>query len=39
MDAATLRQLMIEQGMDKAMLDKISDAELMKSFEETLNSQ
>jgi hypothetical protein len=39
MDAATLRKLMIEQGMDKAALDKISDADLMKSFEETLNSQ
>lgn len=37
MDAATLRQLLIEKGMDKTMLDKISDEDLMKSFNEALN--
>lgn len=36
MDAATLRQLMIDQGMKKADLDKISDEQLMKSFKEVL---
>jgi hypothetical protein len=35
-DAAALRQLLIQQGIDKAVLDKISDADLMASFEETL---
>jgi len=37
MDVATLRQLLLDKGMDQAMLDKISDEELMKSFEEILN--
>lgn len=36
-DAASLRALLLEQGMDKATLDKISDADLLKSFQETLN--
>jgi len=35
-DAASLRQLLIEAGMDKADLDQISDSELMQSFNETL---
>lgn len=36
MDVATLRQMLLDQGMDKATLDKISDADLMKSFQEVL---
>lgn len=36
-DAASLRQLLIQAGMDKAILDKISDTELMKSYGETFN--
>jgi len=39
LDAASLRQLLLQQGMDKATLDKISDADLLKSFQETLNGQ
>jgi len=39
LDAASLRQMLIEKGMDKATLDKISDADLLKSFQETLNGQ
>jgi len=35
-DAATLRQLLIANGMDKTMLDKISDQELMKSYQQML---
>ncbi len=38
-DAVSLRQLLLEQGMDKAILDKISDADLLKSFQETLGGQ
>jgi len=38
-DAASLRQLLLEQGMDKTTLDKISDADLLKSFQETLSGQ
>lgn len=38
-DAASLRQLLMESGMDKAALDKISDADLLKSFQETLSGQ
>ena len=34
MDAATLRQLLLEYGMAKDILDKISDEELMESFRE-----
>ena len=37
-DAASLRQLLIQAGMDKATLDKISDADLMKSYSETFNA-
>ena len=39
MDAASLRQLLLEAGMPQADLDKISDAELMQSYNETLSSQ
>ncbi len=38
-DAATLRQLLISSGASKTDLDKISDADLMKSYQETLDSQ
>lgn len=38
-DAATLRQMLLEKGMDKATLDKISDADLLKSFQEVLNKE
>jgi len=34
MDAATLRQLLLQAGMDKTVLDKINDEELMKSYQE-----
>ncbi|MDP2708988.1 MAG: hypothetical protein Q8O93_03000 [bacterium] len=37
MDAAGLRALLLQAGMDKATLDKISDADLMKSYGETLS--
>jgi hypothetical protein len=36
LDAASLRQMLISSGMDKATLDQISDAELMQSYSETL---
>ena len=36
-DAATLRQLLIQAGMDKNTLDQISDQELMQSYQDTLN--
>jgi hypothetical protein len=39
LDAASLRQLLLEQGMDKTTLDKISDEDLLKSFQETLSGQ
>ena len=38
-DAATLRNLLIAGGANKADLDKISDADLMNSYQNTLNSQ
>lgn len=38
-DAASLRQLLIQAGMPQATLDKISDADLMKSYSETFNGQ
>ena len=38
-DATTLRQLLISSGADKAMLDQISDADLMKSYQQTLQNQ
>ncbi len=37
-DAASLRALLIQQGMPKETLDKISDADLLKSYQETLDS-
>jgi len=37
-DAASLRQLLIQAGMDKATLDKISDADLMQSYGETFSA-
>lgn len=36
-DAATLRQMLISGGADKSELDKISDADLLKSYQEVLN--
>jgi len=36
LDAATLRQLLLQQGMEKEILDQISDVELMASFREIL---
>ena len=38
-DAASLRQLLLQSGMDQATLDKISDADLLKSFQETLSGE
>lgn len=38
MDAASLRQLLIQNGMAQTDLDQISDADLMQSYSETLNS-
>ena len=38
-DAASLRQLLIQAGMPQATLDKISDADLMKSYGETFSGQ
>lgn len=38
-DAATLRQLLIVGGANKEELDKISDEDLMKSYQATLQSQ
>jgi len=37
-DAASLRQLLIQAGMDKTALDKISDTDLMKSYGETFST-
>ncbi len=37
-DAASLRQLLIQAGMPKDALDKISDADLMKSYSETFTA-
>jgi len=37
MDAATLRQLLINAGMDKNVLDQISDQDLMNSYQQMLN--
>ncbi|MDD4901197.1 MAG: thrombospondin type 3 repeat-containing protein [Patescibacteria group bacterium] len=39
LDAASVRQMLLESGMPKSTLDKISDTELMKSYLETLNSK
>lgn len=38
-DAASLRQLLISNGASAEDLDKISDEDLMKSYQETLDSQ
>ena len=38
-DAATLRKLLISSGADKAMLDQISDTDLMASYQQTLQNQ
>lgn len=38
-DAATLRQFLISGGASKEDLDKISDEDLMKSYQDTLNNQ
>ena len=38
-DAATLRQLLLTSGADKSMLDQISDEDLMKSYQETLQNK
>lgn len=38
MDAATLRQLLLEHGMQKEMLDQISDQELLSSFNSMMQS-
>lgn len=38
-DAATLRQLLLQSGADPTELSHISDADLMKSYQETLQSQ
>ena len=35
-DPKVLRQMLIDSGMDKATLDKISDADLLKSYQDTL---
>jgi len=37
-DVASLRQLLLDNGMDKATLDKISDADLMKSYQTSLQA-
>lgn len=38
-DAATLRQLLISSGADASIVNQISDDDLMKSYQATLNSQ
>lgn len=38
-DAATLRQLLISSGADASIINQISDEDLMKSYQATLNSQ
>ena len=37
-DAASLRELLLQAGLPKATLDKISDADLLKSYGETLTA-
>ncbi len=37
-DAASLRQLLLQSGMKKEMLDQISDADLMKTYNETFSA-
>jgi len=36
-DAQTLRQMLLDAGMDKVILDQISDENLLKSYQEVLN--
>jgi hypothetical protein len=36
-DADTLRQMLLDAGMDKNILDQISNEDLLKSYQETLN--
>ena len=38
MDVATLRQLLLESGADKEVLDQISDEDLLQSYQEVLNN-
>jgi hypothetical protein len=38
-DPAVLRKLLLDNGMDKASLDKISDADLLASYQESLKNQ
>lgn len=38
-DAASLRQFLIDSGADKEMLDKVSDEELMQSYQQALIDQ
>lgn len=38
-DAPTLRQILLDNGADKAILDTITDADLLKSYQEVLNNQ
>ena len=38
-DAKSLRKMLLEAGMDAAMLNKVSDEALMKSYKETLNTK
>ncbi|MDD5071419.1 MAG: hypothetical protein PHQ42_01655 [Patescibacteria group bacterium] len=38
-DAPTLREMLLESGMDKGVLDLVSDEDLMASYEEILESQ
>jgi hypothetical protein len=38
-DVKVLRQALLDAGMDKTLLDKISDADLLKSYNSTLNTQ
>jgi len=37
--AAELRKVLIESGADQALLDQISDEDLLKSYQEVLNNQ
>ena len=39
LDAATLRQLLIANGMQKELLDQISDEELLKSFKDIVQTE
>jgi hypothetical protein len=38
-DASALRQLLINAGMDKNILDSISDEDLLASYQDTLTQQ